>query len=84
MIGMSYRGALGRDELGIGTFDPKELLGIVVTAVAINAFVYGAILVSHGFTNLATVLLVLVAGAISLGSTAWLIVVSQVRQIVDS
>lgn len=67
----------------IGAIDPTEVIAVVVTAVAANAFTYGALLQLHGATTLTTTLLFVGGGAVTLASTGWLMVLSFVREVVE-
>ena len=68
----------------ISSVDPMEVLAIVLTALAANAFTYGALLQFHGATTLTTTLLIVVGGTVTLASTGWLMVLSFVHQVVES
>lgn len=63
---------------------PGEFIGLVVTALAWNAFAYGAVLRVQGPPNWLTLALLAAGGLIGLGSASWLVVVYHVRTVISS
>ena len=62
--------------------DPTEVVAIVLTALAANAFTYGALLQFHGVVTASTTALLVGGGLATLASTGWLAVLSFVKQVV--
>lgn len=70
--------------LGKVNVNPGEVVGVVVLALACNAFSYGGVLLLHGVTNVETLTLLAGGGIVGLVSAGWLVVLFTVREIVSA
>lgn len=64
--------------------DRGEVVGLVATALACNAFAYGAVLYLHGSTDLLTLSLLVGGGFLGLVAAGWLVVVYEIQALISA
>lgn len=64
--------------------DRGEVVGLVATALACNAFAYGAVLYLNGAADLLTLSLLIGGGILGFVAAGWLVVVYQIEDYISA